>query len=175
MVRKLFSPDGKQIALTTKTGEDVYYNRTVTICRCVQSTTKNHNFYAAGISSGAALCVFVRWHDLRGPHSHISQRKRLGRQHFCAAVLRCQNRSGIISSAGSKKGGEFVPIVLSSDGDTLAAVIWKPNESPGNCCLLGWEVSNSQIIELGQHVGVGGLAFDPNGKWLAAIVQIGTS
>jgi WD40 repeat protein len=166
----LFSPDGKQIALTTKADD---YDRTITIVDAADLQPRTVILLPPGyvrawpcaFCMGGAICA-VRTTIYRFEND-------LGSSSTALRFYDVKTGAEVFQAPAPKKGESFYPVALSADGNTLAAVIWELNESPGQLLLVSAGSWKSQFIELGQHVGVGGLAFHPKGKWLAVGVQVG--
>jgi WD40 repeat protein len=172
----LFSPDSKQIAFVTKAGdEDDFYDKTVTIVDTSSLEPKTVIFLPPGFVM-AWPCAFCCGGTVCAVRTDIYHHEN-DRSSMTTALRFYDVKTGaeVFQTPAPKKGESFYPVAESTDGNALAATVNVRfgDESPGQVLLVNAGSWKSQLIELGEHVGVCGLAFHPNGKWLAVTEQIG--
>jgi WD40 repeat protein len=170
----LFSPDSKQIALVTKAGDEVdFYDKTVTIVDTSSLEPKTVIYLPAGFVT-AWPCAFCCEGTVCAVRTDIYPHES-DLPNMTSALRFYDVKSGaeLFQALAPKKGESFYRVALSTDGTALAATVYQRDESPGQLLLVSTGSWRSQLIEFGEHIAVAGLAFHPNGKWLAVTVQIG--
>jgi hypothetical protein len=164
-----FSPDNKQIALTTRSAENENYDRTVTIVDVANLKPKTVIFLPAKTAQ-AWPCAFCSGGSVCVVRTEIMSRQNDWDWDNTDTALRFYDvKSGaeLFQAPALAKGESFYPVAVTPDGQTFAATSSNSKGGMGRLLLVNTANWQSRRLNLGENNLPGGMTFHPSGKWLA--------